>query len=278
MRKFINIAVGILCFITLYCGISHAASTGITDSSHDLTSDSDVANFKYKTRQTCVFCHTPHGANSDVRSDTYWDEPTAFYNVGTGGPLLLWNRSIVNSDTTGYELYASSTSVAVTQVRVYSLLCLGCHDGVGALNVVQNFPGDGVDRSPPDGAIDWYDRFAPSPPDQIGDVATSPDYRINIGERNPGGAQKFVELRNDHPISVLYTDARFQDETGMVQPTTSGGVTYVGDPNLKLFSGYVECTTCHDPHNQGEAGTGYKYPFLWVDNAGSALCLNCHIK
>ena len=277
MRKFINIAVGILCFITLYCGISHAASTGITDSSHDLSRGSSGANFKYATRQTCVFCHTPHGANTDVRSDTYWDEQTAFYNAGTGNPLLLWNRSIVNSDTTGYELYASSTSVSVTQVRVYSLLCLGCHDGVGALNVVQNFPGDGVDRDA-DGAIDWYDRFAGFKPDQIGDVASSDLYRINIGERNPGGAQMFVELRNDHPISVLYTDARDQDETGMVEPQTSGGVTYVGDIKLKLFDGYVECTTCHDPHNEGESGTGYKYPFLWVDNAGSALCLNCHIK
>ena len=269
----------------MYCGISHAASTGVKDSSHDLSSvsvDPAASSFKYDTSQTCVFCHTPHSANTNVRSDTYWDEGTVATPVramvnGTGNPLLLWNRSIINSDTTSFKLYESSTSVLVTKVRVRSLLCLGCHDGVGALNVVQNFPGDGFDDFAPFGAIDWYNPAAlpGQRPDQIGDTF---NYGINIGERVPGGAQTYVELRNDHPISVEYVAARAQDTDGMVAPTTVDGVTYVGDPNIKLYGGYVECSSCHDPHNEGEESTGFKYPFLWVDNAGSNLCLQCHNK
>ncbi len=279
MRKFTTIAVGILWFFTLYCGISHAASTGIADSSHDLSrgsQGSESSKFMYATSQTCVFCHTPHGANSDVRADTHWDKDLGYVN-GTGAPLLLWNRSIKNADSPTFELYASSTSVPLTQVRVHSLLCLSCHDGVGALNVVQNFPADGVDREAEFGAIDWYQFGKPigQRPNQIGDTW---DNGINIGGRTPLNGQAFVELRDDHPISVNYDAAYAQDNNGMVLKTTAGGVEYVGDPKLKLYSGYVECSTCHDPHNEGEASTGFKYPFLWVDNAGSNLCLQCHNK
>ncbi len=277
MRKYTTIAVGVLWFFTLYCGISHAASTGIADSSHDLSRGSTGSNFKYATSQTCVFCHTPHGANPDVRADTHWDKDLGYVD-GSEAPLLLWNRSIQNSDSPPFELYASSTSVAVTQVRVYSLLCLGCHDGVGALNVVQNFPADGVDREAEFGAIDWYQFGKPigQRPNQIGDAGVPTG--INIGGRTPLNGQTYVELRDDHPISVNYDAAYAQDNNGMVPKTTAGGVTYVGDPKLKLYGGYIECSTCHDPHNEGEAGTGYKYPFLWVDNAGSNLCLQCHNK
>ncbi|MBN4058944.1 cytochrome c3 family protein [bacterium AH-315-J04] len=38
-------------------------------------------------------------------------------------------------------------------------------------------------------------------------------------------------------------------------------------------NGRVECTSCHDPHNQSGA------PYMLVkSNARSALCLTCHKK
>ncbi len=250
----------ILCVITLYCGISHAGPTGIADSSHDLSQGSSGSQHKYRTAQTCVFCHTPHGANADVRSTTHFDNsagPPA-YVAGSGGPLLLWNRALSNA--TEYKLYDSSTAVTVTKVRVYSLLCLSCHDGVGALNVVQNFPGDGDD--------DGFGGLDPvgGAPTTIGETF---DGGINIGGRTPANSQAFVELRDDHPISVDYVAARNQDPSGFADP--------IGDPKLKLYGGYVECTTCHDVHNEGSLGSG-KFPFLWVDNAGSYLCTQCHLK
>ena len=41
-----------------------------------------------------------------------------------------------------------------------------------------------------------------------------------------------------------------------------------------LFDDKVECASCHDPHDQVVDGTG---KFLRLDNAGSALCLDCHV-
>ncbi len=270
MWTFRAIKLLILCVFTLYWGISHAGTTGIKDSSHDLTQGNIGANFKYRTSQTCVFCHTPHGANTDVRADTYFDTqggPIGYVN-GTDRPLLLWNRSLSNA--LDYKLYKSSTSVLVTQVRVYSLLCLSCHDGVGALNVVQNFPGDGTG----DGFGGIAFAGGGAKPDQIGDVF---DGQINIGGRTPGG-QTYVDLRDDHPISVDYATARSQDASGLMPISGSGENLWVGDPKIKLFGGYVECTSCHDPHNEGDESNGNKYPFLYVDNAGSYLCIQCHLK
>ncbi|MBI3593131.1 MAG: hypothetical protein HY099_06610 [Nitrospirae bacterium] len=39
-----------------------------------------------------------------------------------------------------------------------------------------------------------------------------------------------------------------------------------------MFSGRVECPSCHDPHDPS------RNTFLRKSNAGSALCLTCHIK
>jgi len=56
---------------------------------------------------------------------------------------------------------------------------------------------------------------------------------------------------------------------------------YAADPSLndpsgltgvRLFNGYVQCASCHDPHESVNPA------FLRVDNSGSALCLRCHNK
>ncbi|HSO06820.1 MAG TPA: cytochrome c3 family protein, partial [Pelomicrobium sp.] len=42
----------------------------------------------------------------------------------------------------------------------------------------------------------------------------------------------------------------------------------------------VECASCHDPHGvpSGGAGSVFNPTFLRVSNAGSQLCLTCHVK
>jgi predicted CXXCH cytochrome family protein len=67
-------------------------------------------------------------------------------------------------------------------------------------------------------------------------------------------------LTQEHPISV---PASADDE---VRNTPSNAAT-------QLFSGNVECASCHDVHDQ----TGLT-ALLTVTNDASALCLSCHIK
>jgi len=47
------------------------------------------------------------------------------------------------------------------------------------------------------------------------------------------------------------------------------------NPAVKLINKNVQCTTCHEPHNQFIDTTN---TFLTVDNSSSGLCLACHLQ
>jgi hypothetical protein len=252
------------------------------------------AAFKFKAVQVCVFCHTPHGANDEVRAKTSIDAGSNPYLNTTADtnnePLLLWNRALANVDSgsggSGYSVYTSSTLDAdVFEVRVYSLLCMSCHDGVGALNVMTNPP-----TSTQTPLREEYDSNGYPVPrigtnDQIGDL----DYGgggPNIGERDPDTPGDAANLSNDHPISFDYDSALvLKDKGSLAQPglRTPNGDGTVGPDNLRLFinpSGYIksmECSSCHDPHNYGTTDD-LTIPFLAVTIRESRLCTNCHLK
>jgi predicted CXXCH cytochrome family protein len=77
-----------------------------------------------------------------------------------------------------------------------------------------------------------------------------------------------TDLSNDHPISFTYDAALVGLDSGLVTPS-SATLVVTGIP---LFSSKMECASCHSVHDNTNA------PFLRVSNAGSALCLKCHIK
>ena len=77
-----------------------------------------------------------------------------------------------------------------------------------------------------------------------------------------GNALVGINLRNDHPVSVNLNTAVTNGDTELQVPT---GAT-------QLFSGNVECASCHDAHDNTN---GY---FLRGSNANSALCVDCHTK
>lgn len=65
-------------------------------------------------------------------------------------------------------------------------------------------------------------------------------------------------MRN-HPVSIDYSSF-YNDYNSDIEP-------------LKLFNGKVECSTCHDPHNENNIPK-----MLRISNNNSALCLTCHNK
>lgn len=72
------------------------------------------------------------------------------------------------------------------------------------------------------------------------------------------------DLRRNHPIGVDYPSRR-----RTFQPASQ--VTSLD--RVRLFGGKVECTSCHDPHNQ------YGLPAMLVmPNDRSQLCYTCHKK
>jgi predicted CXXCH cytochrome family protein len=155
----------------------------------------------------------------------------------------LWNRAF---SAATYQMYSSST-IDMTmdgQPTGISLACLSCHDGTIGLDVITNPPNS----------------FGGSVPGTTPGTNTMPSSSFAFLD---------TDLRNDHPISVVYDPAQdpmFNTEASIL----AAGVQLYTDntsPGNK-----VQCASCHNPHNNTNV------PFLRIDNAGSALCTTCHIK
>lgn len=215
---------------------------------HDLSAGSAVRNTNATINgQTCVFCHTPHGGVTNIP---------------------LWNRGTPTGTT--YQLYSSSTSnVTTTGAAVAASVsgaCMSCHDGTLAMDVLLNV--NGLPFTP---AVAFTR--------QTGAKST---YTSTGGGTNNlmSGGLPFVgtDLRNDHPVTIVYETARASTPTEFVTQVVSGVKITVGTTNpLPLFgasaaTATVECASCHNAHNNSLGN------FLRKANTGSAICLTCHIK
>jgi hypothetical protein len=157
---------------------------------------------------------------------------------------LLWNHGL-SSQT--FEMYSSILGpldgAQEPQPSGVSKLCLGCHDGTVG--------------------IDHYDKYET-------DNFTMDDY-------NPNNIIN-ANLNRTHPISIAYS----LDDPYLNDPATTimGSSGMIADV---LDEGRLECSSCHDVHDQ-ETVTGT--PLLRVANwgnyvnvdAASALCFTCHVK
>jgi predicted CXXCH cytochrome family protein len=91
------------------------------------------------------------------------------------------------------------------------------------------------------------------------------------GTHKMGGLSNLgVDLRNDHPISFTYDAALATADGELAMPVSPAFVDAAR--KVPLFNSRLECASCHDVHDDTNP------PFLRKNNAGSALCLSCHIK
>ncbi|MBL4700599.1 MAG: hypothetical protein JKX85_05000 [Phycisphaeraceae bacterium] len=75
-----------------------------------------------------------------------------------------------------------------------------------------------------------------------------------------------TDLSNDHPISI-----KWQHQTEI--PPGCGDCHFSSNPTVPFPNGFLECTTCHDVHNQTTFPS-----LLRLSMQGSELCLHCHYK
>lgn len=219
--------------------------------------------------QVCVFCHTPHNAKPSVP---------------------LWNKVL---PTHSFNMYTSSSTLSpsaklVTTPGAESMLCLSCHDGRTAINVLHNTGNTAVQVSGTDKIVDiggtYNDGITVGGGLALGALGFA-DYGSNLGKLGTGAtltdAMYGGNLTNDHPISFSYT--KVQGEDSKLQTSAyaeSKGIRFFGN------SKRLECSSCHNPHvaygwtTMGATGVGDQTlkPFLVRDNIGSALCLACHDK
>ena len=162
----------------------------------------------------------------------------------TVGSLLNHERD----GGTSYNMYTSNTMDMIQSASPHdgSLICLSCHDGAIAVNSLNNLPG-------PEGAGTYG---FPGGPGLDGSGAISTSSHTFVG----------TDLRDDHPVGILYDSSRDLD----FHPKAGDDQQY---PDKLLDDGlYVECTSCHNPHDNTFSN------FLCETNNNSALCMRCHIK
>jgi predicted CXXCH cytochrome family protein len=234
----------------------YAAAT-VSGGKHDLSLFGG-AYFQYLTDEVCIFCHTPHAANVNT---VYSTNPNTRTNTGTGNTALggkfLWNRAL--PDRT-WSVYSSATLNSDTSggPGTLSLMCLSCHDGVGAMNVLLNYTPEGQPAS-----FNAENQFGDGPSDSIW-------ASLNIGGGNCTGddCTGGGDLQNDHPIGFVYNSAL---DTGL---NPLGSLNAILQKRMAITGNRMECSTCHDPHLTNPGGNN----FLVMSNSGSALCLQCHNK
>jgi len=215
---------------------------------HDLSGGSALRNTNATINgQTCIFCHTPHGGSNTIP---------------------LWNRTAPSA--AAYQLYTSTTTDSTTtSAQIASSVsgaCLSCHDGTIAVDVLADVNGLA---------------FGPAVSFTRQGTAKSTYSPGGAGSNNVmTGGLPFLgtDLRNDHPVAIIYETARVATPSEFVTQAVSGAKISVGaNAPLPLFgtstaNARVECASCHNAHNNSLGN------FLRKANTGSAICLSCHIK
>lgn len=271
---------------------ANAAQAGIANTKHNLgTGNTRVGQNAVTagTDEICVFCHTPHAAD-------------------TSAAVPLWNKQLPSGSS--YTTYATLNSTTldgqILTVGSVSLACLSCHDGTQAMDNIINAPGSGGYSATGGGATGLsYTWVTGQRVDVDGKLTNAATTLAMLG----------TDLSNDHPIGVRYcgggqnstsataacTDGDFKGSgSGLQNATVNGQVVWwvdttpgtatVRDKNDMILytrtftagtnSGSgpsVECATCHDPHAESGVGNAGA-TFLRISNSGSAVCLSCHVK
>lgn len=169
----------------------------------------------------------------------------------TGLDAPLWNRTTVDA-TNFYGNPSGTMNHSTTLAGVNAsdaILCLSCHDGSSLTSDLTNPPNS----------------LGGSQPTITGTMSTAAD----LG----------TDLSNDHPVGFAFDDTIAGNDGELNNRSTvegtagmTGALSY-GSTNNEMW-----CSSCHDVHGVDD-GTGSNVPtFLRISNAGSQLCLTCHVK
>ena len=236
-----------------FCGgeaFANGAGTGVVGSPHDFANESGENNdanpnaWNNKRKEICRVCHVPHD-HGEVR----------YGNQG-----LLWNHVVTTKAS--WQMYGSDPSMLSfidgtieAAPAGTSKLCLGCHDGVTAVN--------------------QYDGKLPT------DAGYGGGSTFTMEDINPGFVvgNTSASMTNNHPISITYaigTDPQLFDPN---TATMNNGDTVAS----LLVDERIECSTCHDVHDrESVAGTHLlRESTKGADvtgAGGSDLCFVCHDK
>ena len=248
---------------------TNIAMGAISGSKHDLSAGggSQIGAAPGNTQtEICVFCHTPHGADTTAAAP-------------------LWNKTLPapTSYTRYSTLNTSSMDALEAPVGSVSLACLSCHDGTQAMDVMINVPGSGMGTGTGTGGFE----MSGTPVPNLG-TDLSNDHPVSM-QYAAGGP---LASDTDGPYAGTLGDPDFfapvkatinTQPVWWVDDQAGVGTINVRDKtDMQLFTRdeasvaggkqpFVECASCHDPHSSNPT-------FLRIPNDGSDVCLSCHNK
>jgi len=248
---------------------------GIANTRHNLTMSyltndrsAIMDRFRNNYYEVCVYCHTPHGANSTAAAPL-WNRTVAKRNY------ILYNQDQSTSSTTYYQ--GTGSGLKYTQPGPNSLTCLSCHDGATAIDSIINMPTQLTATNMRAGYSaaqestvnnDFLDAWSgnllnmPSPgdPSPTGDVTShagfntqesgslcitchnpnslppfdAPDFEVlSIGDQFSAGVTNNARanyLADDHPIGVVYPTS-FGPDVDYREPDVSAAKIAFFDDN-----------------------------------------------
>jgi len=232
-----------------------------TSSTYTFTGPSTGATASSVTTNLCYFCHIVHktATNSSGLASTS--------SLAPG--FMLWNHGL--SSQGSYGVYSSPTFNAMLAAAGVALptdlgnnnniasskvsnLCLSCHDGTVAIASFY----EGGFGLPANGSF-WNNGHGNSTTMYTGMTLT--------------------DLSKTHPINFQYTPG-LAGVASITVPASPSSVD--GNGEVPLYGGayYMQCTTCHDPHNGPTAVHGSQFPFAQAFFQGytgsGGFCIYCH--
>ncbi len=211
---------------------------------HDLSSSGGSAAFGDSIEHSgldrlCVYCHTPHNSVTVSQAQA---------QTGAAGIYVpLWNRPFSTIQ------YTNTQSNTYTNVI---LLCLSCHDGSVATNV---FGPNQIDPTQKGTGPEQY-------------ITSSSSAYIDAGADSATGSANYPYSTSNHPYGFNYIQIQAANPTQFNPPSTV--IAGTGGETISDFlgsGGLLTCASCHSVH-------GCNQDLLIVSDAGSALCLACHIS
>lgn len=160
--------VMVMAIALLAAGVTLAS---ITNTKHNLSATGPgtiKASSGQQNNEICIWCHTPHHANTALQP--------------------LWNKATPTANYTMYGNTIAGTAPATSPQGV-TRACLSCHDGVSGINSLINQAGAGGLN-------------ATGTPVAFGNTAAGTNV-VLTGVANIG-----TTLANDHPVSIDYTAGR----------------------------------------------------------------------
>jgi hypothetical protein len=293
--------------------------SSIADSWHNLgaqnawtqtPSGNAVSNHSNDTAEICVFCHTPHGGDNTAA-------------------VPIWNRKLNSpASYKRYSSLGSSTFDAEeAPIGSVTIACLSCHDGGQAIDSLINAPGSGGYTDPAGvsygnmprlgnfvgGDSDGNGRLAPGVVQNLGTdlsndhpvsmqyagggitgsggvkAGTTRDPDFTGNKANPAGYTLEAKAApQSSPFDTLFWIERYADSLNDGGRDRTDVILYTRS-DLGATEPFVECGSCHDPHNVDNptflrvsngipASMAAEFPNANAVDRASGLCLTCHVK